>query len=123
MRVHAHRSLSVLACMLVVLFFALSFNAYACLLPVNAVTPAAMANGCAAPDEQPVSQYCDAFKTLGVQSADRLQLNSDSQTICSQDTATLALLVLHTSPGTRLSDHPVVGLLQDLLLKISVLRI
>ena len=123
MRVHAHRSLSVLACMLVVLFFALSFNAYACLLPVNAVTPAAMANGCAAPDEQPVSQYCDAFKTLGVQSADRLQLNSDSQTICSQDTATLALLVLHTSPGTRLSDHPVVGPLQDLLLKISVLRI
>src|SRR6201988_2794913 len=118
MRVHAHRSLSVLACTLVVLFFALSFNAYACLLPVNAVTPAAMANGCAVPDEQPVSQYCDAFKTLGVQAADRLQLNSDSQTICSQDTATLALLVLHTSPGTRLSDHPIVGPLQDLLLKI-----
>ena len=123
MRVHAHRSLSVLACTLVVLFFALSFNAYACLLPVNAVTPAAMANGCAAPDEQPVSQYCDAFKTLGVQSADKLQLNSDAQTICSQDTATLALRVLHTSPGTRLSDHPIVGPLQDLLLKISVLRI
>jgi hypothetical protein len=123
MRVYAHRSLSVLACTLVVLFFALSFNAYACLLPVNAVTPAAMANGCAVPDEQPVSQYCDAFKTLGVQAADRLQLNSDSQTICSQDTATLALLVLHTSPGTRLSDHPIVGPLQDLLLKISVLRI
>ena len=123
MRVQFHRSRSVLACALVVLFFALSFNAYACLLPVNAVTPAAMANGCAAPDEQPVSQYCDAFKTLGVQSADKLQLNSDSQTICSQDTATLALLVLHTSPGTRLSDHPIVGPLQDLLLKISVLRI
>ena len=123
MRVHAHRSLSVLACTLVVLFFALSFNAYACLLPVNGVHAPAMANGCATPDEQPVSQYCDAFKTLGVQSADKLQLNSDSQTICSQDTATLALLVLHTSPGTRLSDHPIVGPLQDLLLKISVLRI
>ena len=123
MRVHAQRSLSVLACTLVVLFVALSFNAYACLLPVNAVPPPAMANGCAVPDEQPVSQYCDAFKTLGVQAADRLQPNSDSQTICSQDTATLALLVLHTSPGTRLSDHPVVGPLQDLLLKISVLRI
>ena len=122
MRLHSHRSPSVLACTLVVLFFALSFNAYACLLPVNAVTPAAMANGCAAPEEQPVSQYCDAFKTLGAQSADKLQ-NSDAQTISSQDTATLALLVLHTSPGTRLFDHPVVGPLQDLLLKISVLRI
>ena len=123
MRVYSHRFHSVLACTLVVLFLALSFNAYACLLPVNGVTPAAMANGCATPDEQPVSQYCDAFKTLGVQSADKLQLNSDSQTICSQDTATLALLVLQTSPGTRLSDHPIVGPLQDLLLKISVLRI
>ena len=123
MRVHARRSPSVLACTLVVLFIALSFNAYACLLPVYAVTPAAMANGCAVPDEQPVSQYCDAFTTLGVQSADKLQLNSDSLTICSQDTDTLALLVLDTSPGTRLTDHPIVGPLKDLLLKISVLRI
>lgn len=123
MRIHAHRFYSVLACTLIVLFFALSFNAYACLLPVNAVTPAAMANGCATPDEQPVSQYCDAFKTLGVQSADKLQLTSDSQTICSEDTASLALRIIHTSPSSRLSDHPTIGPPQDLLLKISVLRI
>ena len=124
MRVHAHRSLSILACTLVVLFFALSFNAYACLLPVNGVTPIQMDTGCPTQEEQPVSQYyCDTFKTLGVQSADKLQLNSDTQTICSQDTVTLAFLVTHTSPGSRLSDHPIVGPLQDLLLKISVLRI
>jgi hypothetical protein len=106
-----------------VLFFALSFNAYACLLPVNGVTPAAMANGCATPDEQPVSQYCDAFKTLGVQSADKLSVNSDCQALCPEDTASLALLVIHTSHCSRLSDHPTVGLPKDLLLKISVLRI
>ena len=123
MRVHSHRFRSVLACTLVVLFFALSFNAYACILPVNGVTAAAMGNGCSTPDEQPVSQYCDAFKTLGVQSADKLHLNSDSQTICSEDTASLALLVIHTSPSSRFSDHPTVGPPQDLLLKISVLRI
>ena len=123
MRVHAHSSPSVLACTLVVLFFALSFNAYACLLPVNGVTPAAMGNDCSTPDEQPVKQYCDAFKTLDVQSADKVHLNSDCQTICSQDTATVALLVIHTSPSSRLSDHPTVGSPQDLLLKISVLRI
>ena len=123
MRVHAHRSPSVLAYTLVVLFFALSFNAYACVLPVNCGTPAAMSNGCSASDEQPVYQFCDAFKTLGVQSADKLHLNSDYQTICSQDTATVALLVIHTSPSSRLSDHPTVALPQDLLLKISVLRI
>ena len=123
MRVDSHRSRSVLACTLVVLFFVLSFNAYACLLPVNDVTAAAMGNGCSTPDEQPVNQYCAAFKTLDVQSADKLHLNRDWQTICSQDTASLALLVIHPSPSSRLSDHPTVGPPQDLLLKISVLRI
>jgi hypothetical protein len=123
MRIHSHRSPSVLACTLVVLFFALSFNAYACLLPVNGVTVGAMGNGCSTPDEQPVSQYCDAYKTLGVQSADKLSLNSDYQALCPEDTASLALLVNLTSNSSRLSDHPTVGLPQDLLLKISVLRI
>ena len=105
------------------LFFALSFNAYACLLPVNGVTAGAMGNTCSTPDEQPVSQYCDAFKTLGVQSADKLSLNSDCQARCPEDTASLALLVNLTSNSSRLSDHPTVGLPKDLLLKISVLRI
>jgi len=123
MRVHAHRFSSVLACTLVVLFFALSVNAYACLLPVNSVTAAAMGNGCSTPDEQPVSQFCGAYKTLGLQSADKLHLNSYWQTICSEDTASLARLIILTSHSSRLSDHPTVGPPQDLLLKISVLRI
>lgn len=123
MRVQSHRFLSVLACTLIVLFFALSFNAYACLVPVNGVTTTPMGNGCSTPDEQPVSQYCDAFKTLGVQAADKLPLNSDYQALCSEDTASLALLVIRTSDSSRLSDHPTIGPPQDLLLKISVLRI
>jgi hypothetical protein len=123
MQVHSHRSPSVLASTLVALFFVVSFNAYACLLPVNGVTTAAMDNGCSTPDEQPISQYCDAFKTLGVQSADKLSLNSDCQALCPEDTASLALLDILTSHSSRLSDHPTVGLHQDLLLKISVLRI
>ena len=123
MRVHSHRSSSVLACTLVVLFFAVSFNAYACLLPVNGVTAAAMGNGCSTPDEQPVSQVCDAFKTLSVQSVDKLHLNTDCQVLCPEDTASLALLVILTSHSSRLSDHPTDGPPQDLLLKISVLRI
>ena len=123
MRIHAHRSLSVLAGTLVVLFFALSFNAYACLLPVNGVAAAPMENGCSTPDEQPASQYCDAFKTLSVQSAGKLPLNSDYQAPCQEDTASLALLVILASHSSRLSDHPIAGSPQDLLLKISVLRI
>jgi hypothetical protein len=123
MRVHSQRSLSVLAGTLVVLFFSLSFNAYACLLPVNGVTDGTMGDGCSTPDEQPVSQYCDAFRTLGVQSADKLPLNSDCQILCPEDTASLALRVILTSHSSRLSDHPTVSPPQDLLLKISVLRI
>src|SRR5262245_38135038 len=123
MRIHLHSSPSVLACTLVVLFFVLSFNAYACLVPANNVTPAPMANGCATPDEQPVSQYCDAFTTLGVQAVDKLPLGSDAQVLCPDDTASLAHLAILTPHSSRLSDHPTVGLPKDLLLKISVLRI
>ncbi|MBI3807589.1 MAG: hypothetical protein HY281_08785 [Nitrospirae bacterium] len=117
MRIHAHRSLSVLTGILVVLFFALSFNAYACLLPVNGVT-AGM--GCSTSDEQ---QYCDAFKTLGLESADKFPLNSDCHTIRSEDTVSLPLLINLISYRNLLSDHPTVGLPKDLLLEISVLRI
>jgi hypothetical protein len=123
MRSHSHRAHSVLACTLIVLFFVLSFNAYACLLPVNSVTVGSMGDGCSTPDEQPVSQFCDTFKTLGVQSADKLHLNSDYQPICSEDTASLALFAVLASDSSRLSDHPLVGPPQDLLLRISVFRI
>ena len=123
MNVSSQHFRSFLAGSLVVLFFALSFNAYACLLPVNGATVATMGNGCSTPDEQPVYQFCDAFKKLGVQSADKLHFSSDYQTICSVDTASLARLVILTSHSSRLSDHPTVGPPQDLLLKISVLRI
>jgi hypothetical protein len=123
MQVHSHRFHSILACTLIVLFFALSFNAYACLLPVNGVTAASMENGCSIPDEQPVSQFCDAFKSLGVQSVDKLSFNSDGQALRPEDTASLALLASLTSHSSRLSDHSAVSPPQDLLLKISVLRI
>ena len=123
MRVHSHRSPLVLAGTLVVLFFVLSFNAYACLVPVNGATLAAMENRCSTPDVRPVYEFCDAFKTFGVQSADTRHLNSDYQTIYSEDAASSAYLVILTSPSNRWSDHPTVGPPQDLLLKISVLRI
>ena len=123
MNASSHPFRSVLAVSIVVLFFALSFNAYACLLPVNGITPVAMGKGCSTSDEPPVYQLCDAFKTLGVQSADKSHLPKDSQAICSEDTASLALLVILTSHSSRLYDHPPGSPSHDLLLKISVLRI
>jgi len=123
MRFLSHRSLAILACTLLVLFFALSFNAYACLLPVNGAPASPMSNGCSTPDEQPVSQFCDTFKTLGVQSTGKLPLNSDYQALCQQDRASLACIVILPSHSNRLSDTPIVGHPKDLLLQISVLRI
>ena len=50
---------------LVLLFFAVSFNAYACLLPTP--TSAAMSGNCSSADEQPVFQFCDLFKVSAFQ--------------------------------------------------------
>ncbi|HKO30487.1 MAG TPA: hypothetical protein VJU54_05080 [Nitrospiraceae bacterium] len=110
---------------LVVLFFTLSINAYACFLPVNGSTAATtMGTGCSTPpDEQPVYPFCDAFKTLGVESADKFHFDSAYQTLCAEDTASLAFCVILTSFSSRLSDPLIVGPPQDLLLKMSVLRI
>ena len=52
---------------LVLLFFALSFNAYACLVPLNGGSSTGMQNGCSDAQEQPARQICDGFKTLGIQ--------------------------------------------------------
>ena len=108
-----------IASFLSVLFFVLSFNAYACLLSVNGAAPTPMGIGCSipTPEKQPVSPYCDTFKTLG------LPLNSDDQALCQADTVSLAHHGILTSCSSRVSDCPIVGSPQDLLLKISVFRI
>ena len=69
MRLGSHYFRSFLAATIVVFLLAFSFNAYACLLPLAGTTDASMANGCSTPEEQPVRQLCDAFKTLGVESS------------------------------------------------------
>lgn len=58
---------------LVLLFGVLSFNAYACLLPLGSITNADMSTGCATPHEQPARQICDAFKTLGIEAPNQDQ--------------------------------------------------
>ena len=117
MRIHSRRFSSVVACTLAVLFFALSLNAYACLLPMNEM---AAGMGCSTSDEQ---QYCEMFKTVGVESADKFSLNCDCPTIRSEDTVSLPLLINLISNRNLMSDHPTVGFPKDLLLEISVLRI
>ena len=53
---------------LVSLFLAFSFNAYACVVPVYNNIPITQGSDCTMPGEEPVSQFCDGFKSLMVQS-------------------------------------------------------
>ena len=52
---------------LILLFFALSFNAYACLFPISGMASTSMENGCPDTQDQPSRQICDSFKSLGIQ--------------------------------------------------------
>ncbi len=77
MRLSSHYSRSFLAATIAVFLLAFSFNAYACLLPLSGTTDASMANGCSTPEEQPVRQLCDVFKTLGVESSQSSSLHME----------------------------------------------
>lgn len=112
-----------LAGILVLLFLGLSFNAYACLVPVYGATAAAMGNGCSDSQEQPVRQFCDAFKTLGVQASPELHPAIDCQLFCPEDIAWSSLLFQLAAQSNRLSEHPGDGPPQNILLKTAVLRI
>jgi len=87
-----------MAVALVILFFAFSFNAYACLLPINGGPVTGMQNGCPDSQEQPVRQICDSFKTLGVQAPPsnlitHLEVDSAS--------ALVSMLVFYSIPSGR----------------------
>ena len=69
-----------LAISLAVLYLALSFNAYACLLPLYGGVEVAQGSDCAMPNEPPVRDACDAFKAIGVQSLSAAQPLSDCPT-------------------------------------------
>lgn len=58
----------IIAVTLLVLLFGLTFNAYACLVPLYNAGPAPM--GCESPPDQPVREHCDVFKTFSVAHAD-----------------------------------------------------
>ena len=49
------------------LYFLLSLNAYACLVPLYGGVDVMSGSDCSMPQEQPARQQCDAFKSLGIQ--------------------------------------------------------
>jgi hypothetical protein len=105
------------------LFTSQSFNAYACLVPVFGTPAALMGNGCALPEQQAARHFCDGFKILSIQSGGELDPRLECQTVSSEDTASLSLLLRIASTTSPLNIHHVDVPPQDVLLKISVLRI
>ncbi|MDE3243862.1 MAG: hypothetical protein KGO52_14195 [Nitrospirota bacterium] len=113
---------AVLAFVLVVLFVALSFNAYACLVPID-VIGGTMGSDCPSSQEEPVRQFCDTFKSSAVQSSTESQPALDCQTFCSEDTASLFSLVSVHARHILSYEHSADRPPQDLLLKTTVRRI
>ena len=108
---------------LVLLLLVFSFNAYACLIPLFGTPQATMDSGCSEPQEQPSRQFCDTFKTLGVQASLEPHRAVDCQTICPEDTASLSLLFSLTAQSSRAYAHPADGPPQNLLVRTIVLRL
>ena len=112
------------ALFLIGLFLAFSFNAYACVVPVYANMPVTQVTDCTMPGEEPVTQFCDGFKSLAVQSS--LDTPSNSQ-VHAPFIGEMALLLPDLVPSsTNIIFPPGTGQVavpKDLLLLISVFRI
>lgn len=104
------------------IFFLLSFNAYACLIPLYGGVTVAQGSDCTMPQEEQARQYCDTFKILGVQSFSSFQPLFEAPThsfVCD-----LAVVPVLTSIGMRsfvTSESP--PLRRNVLTLTSVLRI
>jgi hypothetical protein len=106
-----------MASFLVLLLLVLTFNAYACVLPLQPET----AMDCSSATEQPVRQTCDAFLQLGPQShasfgQELPSLNVDLDAVPQLPTS--ASLVLRTEYPPRGADTPI-----HLSIPTTVLRI
>ncbi len=83
---------SLLSTILVLFLLVLSFNAYACLLPVSSGSSMEMGNGCSTPEEQPARQVCDAFKTFTVEASSQPQPSCDGHMLWLGETLSGSLL-------------------------------
>jgi hypothetical protein len=108
---------------LVLLFLLLSFNAYACVLPLFGLPQAMMSDGCTAPQEQPVRQFCDTFTTLGLHAARGFQVTVYAQVISQLGTVAVTSLMSPSLWTPWTPGHPAQRLPQNVLVRTTVLRI
>jgi hypothetical protein len=112
-----------IAVTLAVLYVLLSFNAYACLLPMSGGAMMEQGSDCAKPQEQPARQLCDAFKTLGVQTVPPSQPVPDTHAQGWAHDLTSTLILQHIASLHRsvFNGPPLIRI--DILDLTSLLRI
>jgi hypothetical protein len=116
------RQSRLLANVIIFVYFTLAFNAYACLVPLYGSVDVTSGSDCSMPQEQPVRQQCDAFKSLGIQGVPSVLSGIH---LSHSATVTLSAIPVHEPsisihvPGG--SGPPV--LIQDPLARTLVLRL
>lgn len=113
----------ILSTTLVLLLLVLSFNAYACLLPVSSSSSPEMGNGCSTPEEEPARQVCDAFKTFHVEASAQIQPTFDIQMLWFGETVSTIHLSLPPQNGILKHPFPSDSSSQLLRTNTTVLRI
>ncbi|MEP6887719.1 MAG: hypothetical protein ABI945_05290, partial [Nitrospirales bacterium] len=101
-------SRAILVTLLVLLFQAYSFNAYACLLPMSPTAESADMRDCPSSQEQAPRQICDVFKTMGVPTFPEPNPAVDSQAFCPEDALSVVPTVSCPALIRSLADHPAV---------------
>lgn len=111
-----------LAMFLISLFCLFSFNAYACILPGFPSTPLTQSD-CTMPGEEPVSQFCDGFKTLAVYSSPDAPSTGQIHAPFIGDLACLRPDLVNPKHGFLPLDDQKKLFEKDILLRIAVFRI
>jgi hypothetical protein len=107
---------------LATVYFLLSFNAYACLVPLYGSIEVMNGSDCSMPQEEPARQQCDAFKSLGIQGVPSVDpvshLYHTVIVALSVLPASEPLILVRVSGGSAPPD-----LIQDPLIRALVLRL
>jgi len=106
----------------IVLFFALSSNAYACLVPLYGTSDMGMETDCPSSDEKSPREYCDLFKSGVPAHSSHHPIHASQMALSAVDPESLILFHKVVEP-IRDRGYSADKLSQDMFLKTTILRI
>jgi hypothetical protein len=112
-----------LAIFLIALFLSLSFNAYACLVPIYGGMKVSQGNDCSTPAEKSASQFCDGFKSLAVQSSSDIPSGGLFHFVLAGNVPSLFSVSVPTNQFLHIPTNSFLPDSGDILVLISVFRI